>query len=86
MGFDNIMGLPSLDEAWFAGRAGAWYGSLTCTGREQPADDESHTLRQGREATPTDRLVKAYPFDLLRPVSPGGGIVRSWPSSPLASG
>jgi hypothetical protein len=41
MGFDNIIGLPSLDEDMVRWAGGAWYGSLTCTGRKQPADDES---------------------------------------------
>jgi hypothetical protein len=35
-GFDNIIGVPQIDEATVRGAGGSWYGSLECTSGEQP--------------------------------------------------
>lgn len=38
LGFDNIIGLPDLDEPTVRDAGGAWYSSLRCTSGEEPTD------------------------------------------------
>lgn len=37
MGFDNIIGLPKITQETVRAAGGSWYGSLTCTNGEEPA-------------------------------------------------
>jgi hypothetical protein len=39
MGFDNIIGLPTLDGATVRDAGGSWYGGLSCTSGEEPGTD-----------------------------------------------
>lgn len=38
MGFDNIIGLPEINQATVRDAGGSWYGSLTCTNGEEPTN------------------------------------------------
>ncbi|MEM7538976.1 MAG: phospholipase [Chloroflexota bacterium] len=40
MGFDNIIGVPEITEEIVRDAGGAWYGSMTCTNGETPADQD----------------------------------------------
>lgn len=40
LGFDNIIGLPEITEETVRNAGGTWYGSLTCTNGDVPADGD----------------------------------------------
>jgi hypothetical protein len=47
MGFDNIIGLPEINEATVREAGGSWYGSLTCTNGEEPSDQNRTSAAAG---------------------------------------
>lgn len=71
MGFDNIIGLPEINEETVRAADGSWYGSLTCTnGEEPPVGTRTSASGSGQVA-----LV----FEGFSEYDDGLPIVFSWP-------
>lgn len=72
-GFDNIIGLPQIDEPTVRGAGGSWYGGVTCTDGEQP-DDLNRT-----SSAPASNLDQAYVGGENVAYDDGLPVVFSWP-------
>jgi hypothetical protein len=73
MGFDNIIGLPRIDEETVKAAGGSWYGSLTCSNGEDPTD-------QNRTSAATTQTVEnAYVGGADVHDDDGLPVVFSWP-------
>jgi hypothetical protein len=71
LGFDNIIGLPEVNEKTVREAGGSWYGSVTCTSGEEPTDG-AYTSASTSDGV--DRLFKGgSEYD------DGLPIVFSWP-------
>jgi len=73
MGFDNIIGLPQIDETTVREAGGSWYGSLTCTDGEQPSDANRTS------AAPAGNLYQAYKGGRDVSYDDGLPVEFSWP-------
>jgi hypothetical protein len=73
MGFDNIIGLPQIDEATVRKAGGSWYGSLTCTSGEEPTDGNRTS------AAPAGNLYQAYVGGRDVSYDDGLPVEFSWP-------
>ena len=73
MGFDNIIGLPRLDEETVRDAGGSWYGSLTCDNGDDPSD-QSRT-----SAATTQTIENAYVGGADAHYDDGLPVVFSWP-------
>lgn len=71
MGFDNIVGLPEVNEEMVRAAGGSWYGSVTCTNGEEPAV-AAHT-----STVPSDGVARL--FKGFSEYDDGLPIVFSWP-------
>ena len=73
LGFDNIIGLPQIDEQTVRAAGGSWYGGLTCTNGDEPGDS---VLTSSAPAGNIDQAYEGYAdYDGGLPV------VFSWPVS-----
>lgn len=73
MGFDNIIGLPEINESTVREAGGSWYGSLTCTNSDEPADVNRTS------AAATKNLDQAYKGSAAIEYDDGLPVVFSWP-------
>lgn len=75
LGFDGIIGLPSLDEATVKAAGGSWYGDLTCAGGATP------TTQQRTSAAASDGISSGFTIAPGAKVDHDDGlpIVFSWP-------
>ena len=73
MGFDNIIGLPEINQATVREAGGSWYGSLTCTSGEQPSDANRTS------AAPAGNLYQAYKGGRDVSYDDGLPVEFSWP-------
>ena len=73
LGFDNIIGLPEINEATVREAGGAWYGSVTCTIGEAPADNNLTS------AAAAGNLDQAYRGGDDVAYDDGLPVVFSWP-------
>jgi hypothetical protein len=85
MGFDNIIGLPEIDEATVRDAGGSCYGSLTCTNGEEP------TELNRTSAAAAGNLDQGYRGASTSPTMTGSrscsvGRLRPGPSTPPTSG
>jgi hypothetical protein len=71
LGFDNIIGLPEIDEANVRKAGGSWYGTLTCANGESPTDSMLTS------AAAAGNIGTAY--DGFASYDDGLPIVFSWP-------
>ncbi|NJO82355.1 MAG: phospholipase [Blastochloris sp.] len=71
MGFENIVGLPEVNEATVRAAGGSWYGSVTCTNGEEP-DVAAYTSASASDGVAT--LFKGF-----SEYDDGLPIVFSWP-------
>ena len=71
MGFDNIIGLPRIDEQTVRAAGGSWYGSLTCTNGDDPDDG---VLTSSAPAGNIDQAYEGY-----ADYDDGLPVVFSWP-------
>lgn len=73
MGFDNIIGLPEINQATVREAGGSWYGSLTCTSGEKPSDANRTS------AAPAGNLYQAYKGGRDVSYDDGLPVEFSWP-------
>jgi hypothetical protein len=73
LGFDNIIGLPSIDAETVRAAGGSWYGRLTCSNGESPSDANRTS------AAPADTLYQAYVGGENVSYDDGLPVVFSWP-------
>jgi hypothetical protein len=73
MGFDNIIGLPEINEATVREAGGSWYGSLTCKSGEDPTDSNRTS------AAPAGNLYQAYKGGRDVSYDDGLPVEFSWP-------
>lgn len=73
MGFDNIIGLPEINETSVREAGGSWYGSVTCTNGEEPSD------LNRTSAAAAGNLDQAYVGGENVAYDDGLPVVFSWP-------
>lgn len=71
LGFDNIIGLPEVNEETVREAGGSWYGTVTCTSGEEPA---TTTYTSASASDTVARFYKGF-----SEYDDGLPIVFSWP-------